>query len=401
MPLNNKELVECILKSTLNVVGRRTSDAYADFVINNSLKKLAKKYDLFKFVEIKKTEYNEFFDAINIKPEINGFEINLIGKAIKELMQNIVHSMGKNVGYYFIREIKESLSLEYDKIIKEIGVDLELLQYQYILERKEALNIEIQNDDVLGHLFMSLFEFLDKEIGRDSAYKNLREVVSRFQIEYDCLNYVKVNDVRAIIGAESIVVNDEVNKIESASVGAAIQKCMQELNNNFVEKGYVSFIEKFREVLNEEYIFKIESIGVDLDVIQYNHVLVIKHVIKALIDVLSDRSSETNSVLMINNLLRKFESNFLYFGLIDIDITNITDGLNAIHVSEEIKAYRTSEIGRGLQKIIEEITKELGEDGGKRFLEYFKKRLGSAYILKIEGMGVNLHMIELRRDFLL
>jgi len=398
--LDNKEIIECILKSTISVISRRTSDAYAYTVIDNSLKKLIKKYNFFHLVKIKQAEYLEIFDVINIDSDINKIDKDLIGIAIKDLMQNIIRNMGKSAGYYFIREIKEALSFEYEKIIKEIGVDLDLLQFEFITEKKQAFKFEIRNDDILKYLFMSLFEFLDREIGRDSAYKNIDEIITRFQTQYDCLNYIKINDVRALIGVDSVIVNKEVNRIESSMVGAAIQKCIQELNNSFVEKGFFSFMEKFREILNPDYIFKMESIGVNLDVIQYGHVLVIKHVFKALIDVLSNYSSEIYTILLLNNILIKFENNFSYFNLVKIDNTNLTEGLNAIQVSLEIESFRTSEIGRGLQKIIEEIAISLGEIAGKNFIDDFKKRIGKAYILKIEDMGVNLYMIELRQNLL-
>ena len=398
--LDNVEIFKSLLKSTINVISRRTSDAYANIVIGNSVKKLAKKYNFLNLVKIKETEYHELYDVINIEPDINNVDIGKIGVALKDFMQEIIKSMGENAGYYFIREIKESLSFEYEKIIKEIGVDFDFLQFQFITEKKEAFKFEIKNDDILKYLFMSLFEFLDREIGRDSAYKNLDEVVTRFQTEYECLNYVKINDVRALVVVDSVIVDAEVNKTESSMVGAAIQKCIQELNNNFVEKGFISFMEKFREILNSDYIFKIESLGVNLDVIQYGHVQVIKHVFKALIDILSCYSSENYTVFMIKNILNKFENNFIYFDLVKIDDMHITDGLNAIHVSSEIESIRASEIGRGLQKVIEEIALSLGEVAGKNFIDDFKKRLGKAYILKIEDMGVNLHMIELRQNLL-
>ena len=398
--LDNKEIIECILNSTMSVISRRTSDAYANVIIDNSVKKITKKYNFLHLVEIKRTEYNELYDVINIEPDINNIDRRLIGRAIKDLMQHIIKTMGKDAGYYFIREIKESLSFEYEKIIKDIGIDLDLLQFQFISEKKQAFKFEIRNDDILKYLFMSLFEFLDREIGRDSAYKNLDEVVTRFRTEYECLNYVKINDIRALIGVDSVNVDTEVNKTESSMVGGAIQKCIQELNNNFVEKGFFSFMEKFREILNADYLFKMESIGVNLNVIQYGNVQVIKHVFKALIDVLSSYSSEIYTIFLINNILTKSEAKFLYFNFVEIDNTNITDGLNAIHISSEIESIRTSEIGRGLQKIIEEVAMSLGEVAGKNFLDDFKKRLGKAYILKIEDMGVNLHMIELRQNLL-
>ena len=398
--LDNKEIIESILKSTLNVISRRTSDAYADSVLDNSIKKLIKKHNLFRLIKIKEVEYHEIFDVINIEPDINKIDKGLVGIAIKDLMQYIIHEMGKSAGYYFIREIKESLSFEYEKMIKEIGVDLDLLQFEFITEKKQAFKFEIRNDDILKYLFISLFELLDREIGRDSAYKILTEVVSRFQTQYDCLNYIKINDVRSLIGVDSVNVNTEVNKIESIEVGAAIQKCVQELNNNFVEKDFFSFMEKFREYLNADYVFKMESIGVNFDVIQYGNVLVIKHVFKALVDVLSSYSSEIYTILLLNSILKKYENNFSYFNLIKIDNTNITEGLNAIQVSSEVESFRISEIGRGLQKLIEEITISLGEIAGKNFIDDFKKRIGKAYILKIEDMGVNLYMIELRQNLL-
>ena len=98
---------------------------------------------------------------------------------------------------------------------------------------------------------------------------------------------------------------------------------------------------------------------------------------------------------MLNFIFKKKEND-----LVKIDDMHITDGLNAIHVSSEIESIRASEIGRGLQKVIEEIALSLGEVAGKNFIDDFKKRLGKAYILKIEDMGVNLHMIELRQNLL-
>jgi len=47
---------------------------------------------------------------------------------------------------------------------------------------------------------------------------------------------------------------------------------------------------------------------------------------------------------------------------------------------------------------VEDLTISLGEEAGENFIEIFKKRLGKAYVLRIEEMGVNLHMIELKRN---
>ena len=190
--LNNMEIIGCILKSTINVIGRRTSDSYAYVVIGNSVKKLTKKYNFLNLIEIKGTEYRELTDIVKIQPEINNIEIEKIGMALKDFMKDIIFSMGKSVGYFFIKEIKESMSFEYEKIIKEIGLDLDLMQYQFITDKKESFILEIHNDEILKYIFMTLYEFLDREIGRDSAIKSLNEVISRFHTTHETLNFVKI-----------------------------------------------------------------------------------------------------------------------------------------------------------------------------------------------------------------
>ena len=54
--------------------------------------------------------------------------------------------------------------------------------------------------------------------------------------------------------------------------------------------------------------------------------------------------------------------------------------------------------GRGIQKLIEKISSSLGEDAGQNFVERLKFRLGKAYVLKMEELGVNLHLVKLRED---
>jgi len=64
---------------------------------------------------------------------------------------------------------------------------------------------------------------------------------------------------------------------------------------------------------------------------------------------------------------------------------------------KEKEKVKESDLGRALQKLIENISTSLGEDAGEHFMDIFKKQLGKAYLLRIEEMGVNLHMIELKR----
>ena len=157
-------------------------------------------------------------------------------------------------------------------------------------------------------------------------------------------------------------------------------------------------IEKLKNNFNEGYISKLGEMGVNIDVLQLTQVRVVQNVLKALIDVLSELSTQNYAVLTIDNVTKKLGDKYEFLKYIKIDSMRYSEGIDAISVLPEIDIVRPSEVGRGIQKTVEETVMSLGEEAGQHFIEKFKKRLGKAYVLRIEEMGVNLHMIDLRRN---
>ena len=394
----NEEILGCILKSTIDVISRRTSEAYANVVIGNAIRELSEKHSFLRYVEIQDTRHTELFEVVTIASDLNRVEPQKIGKATIEFLEKIIKSMGKNAGYYFIKEIKEDLPNDYEKTIKELGIDLDLLQLEFITEIKQSLKSQIRNSDILKHSIKTLFDILDREIGRDYAFSTISEVVERFRTEYRLLEYVTINDIRSIQNVDLVSVMPNIDELEPTNVGTAIQKIIQEINYLLGEQGGFTFIEKFRNNFNEDYISKLGEMGVNINVLQLSQVLVVQHVLKALIDVLSEFSAQSYAVLTIDNVTKKLGDKYEFLKYIKIDSMRYSEGIDAISVLPEIDIVRPSEVGRGIQKTVEETIMSLGEEAGQHFIEKFKKRLGKAYVLRIEEMGVNLHMIDLRRN---
>lgn len=399
--LDNDEILGRILRSTIGVIGRRTSEAYANVIVGGAIRELSKKYNFLKYVDIQGSQYTEIFDVVTIKPELNGMEVEEVAKATGEFIVKITRSMGKNAGYYFIKEIKEDLPFDYENTVKELGIDFDMLQLEFITEIKQSFRSQLTNVDVLRHSMKILFDILDRESGRDASFSTMVELIGRLSTEYDILRYVKINDIRSIQGVDVVSISQEVNEVEPQRVGATIQKVVQEINTIYGEKrrGF-SLIEKLRNSLNPDYIFKLGEIGVNLDVIQLRQELVVKHVFKALINVLSESSTQSYAMLMVDNVIKKFGQDFGFLKLIKIDSKAFSEGLEGIEVSPEIESVKPSELGRGIQKMFEDIVTCLGEDAARHFIDKVKERLGRAYILRIEEMGVNLHMIELKQNLL-
>ena len=399
--LDNDKILGRILRSTIGVISRRTSETYANVVIGNVVNELAERYSFLNYVEIQGSKYTEIFNVVDIKPEINYIEKEEISKATKEFIEKITKSMGKSAGYYLIREIKEDLPFDYEKSIKELGIDLDILQLKFITEIKQTYKYQIENAEVLRYTLKILFNILDHELGSNNSFSIIHELVSRLSIEYRVLKYVKINDIRSIQGVDVVTIAPEINEIEPTTVGVAIQKVIQEINNSYGEKrsGF-SLIEKLKNSFNADYLFKLGKIGVNLDVIQFKKELILKHVLKALVNVLSESSTQSYAMLIVDNILRKFVGTFEYLKLIKIDSMRYSEGLEAITVSPDIESVRPSELGIGIQKIVEDIIRSLGEDASLEFIGKFKQRLGKAYILRIEEMGVNLHIMELKQNLM-
>ncbi|RLF33387.1 MAG: hypothetical protein DRM98_02380, partial [Thermoplasmata archaeon] len=145
---------------------------------------------------------------------------------------------------------------------------------------------------------------------------------------------------------------------------------------------------------------KLRDVGVNLDVIKVSQSLIVKHVIKALVEILSESSSKNYAVVLVNNVLRKYDKKFEFLKEIKLESTSFSQNDNGIDIPSVIDSVRASELGRSIQRIIEDISISLGEDAGRYFIDKLKKRLGKAYLLRIEELGVNLHMIELKRNLM-
>lgn len=397
----NKEIFGSLLRTTINVISRRTSEAYANVVIKNAIEELSRSYGFLKYVHVIGTQYNkEIFDVVNIDDEINNVELSEIGKVSVAFLKKITTSMGKNAGYYFIKEIKEELPTEHERIIVDLGVNFDFLQMDFITRVKESFMYDLENYDIMKYSITVIFEVLNREVGRDSAYKILHDFVQRLGIEHEVLRYVKINDIRAVQGVDIVTVDSDINLVDGSIVGAAIQKVVQEINVFFEEKNVFSFVDKIKNAFSMEYIGKLSDIGVNFDVIKISQGAVVKNVFKALVDVLSEYSTRNYAVLLVNNALKKFNDKFVFLKGISIEGLRLSDSVDGVVLPEGINSVRASELGRALQKTIEDISVSLGEEAGRHFIENFKEHLGKAYLLRIEELGVNLHMIELKRNLL-
>lgn len=126
--VKNSEVIKRTLYSLFFVARSKTSKDYAWSMIKRLLTELKTDYIFLKYIQIGEIEkLTENIDDITIMSDFNNVEPQKIGSAIQNLVDIFRTRMGAKAGYFFLTEFKEALGEKYNLIIKNMGVDLRLL----------------------------------------------------------------------------------------------------------------------------------------------------------------------------------------------------------------------------------------------------------------------------------
>ena len=262
--LTHTEIIERILQALVGVIGRRTSKGYAVVTIHTELKELEPKYDFLKYIKIKNTSYTEGIGAVSIMPDLDSAEPAKFYRAIEELIKNTVIYIDKNAGFYFIRELQDAIGDINDLLLKERGVNLGSMQFDYIEDKKQKINHSI----ILEHVIKTLIYLVNRTFPEKQAIKTVITSIKKLEKKYDFFKYIEMNDTPNPDTFYDIRVMPEINNVHSSIMSEAIEQLIEELGRPNDLKTRQSFIKDFKIALGTEELIKIEKMGVKLESIQ-------------------------------------------------------------------------------------------------------------------------------------
>ena len=392
------DIIKRSLKSTIDVIGRRSSEDYAIVMVNNAVKKLRVKYDFLRYVEIKNTKYFKVAETIDIKPSINNIEPGKVGKFFQEFIETITKAMVENAGFFFIKELKDTIGPDIETILNNMDVNLDFMQLRHVTDKTKTKLLKIDNSDLLEKVLKALITIMKKETSYDNVISYFNKLIEKSKNQYDFLKYVKIINVRLNMGVDEVQIDAKINDIEPALLGETIEKFMVETNKSLEEKSISSFNVRFKRYLPLNYISKIEELGVSLDIKKRDHELIFKHVIKAIFNVFSKASTQSYAVFAMNTLLRKVDTKYDFLKSIKVNPAKSTDELYDLSIMTNLNEVSELDTRMAIQKLLEEVIHTLGEEIRARFITEFKNSLEKDYLSRMEEMRVNLHMIELKQD---
>jgi hypothetical protein len=321
--------------------------------------------------------------------------------ALKEIEKIIMKTMGKNAGYFFIRETQEKIGIDYDTIlVKTMDVDLTLMQSTYIVEKKSIPLLHIEKSDVMKRFLKALMEALEKQTSKTFAIGLTAKRVEALRQQYTFLEYVSVNDIRYSLGSEEVAVQPEINNVDPLELGKAIGSILYDTDTALTDLGRNSVADDLKANLTLEYLVKLKEIGVTINAHGLGYSAIFKQVIKALIDILGKTSTENNAIFTVNSLLQKIDSTYEFLKYVKVESATGEGELYRITLTDNIDSINETDARRAIQQLLEITMESLEEKVRKEFIQQFKNSLEKKYLLKIQEMGVNLHMIELRQQML-
>jgi hypothetical protein len=397
--LDSADVTRQVIETIIDIIGRKTSQEYAVVTIQNLIKKLRLIYPFLRDIEIKNSRSLELEGTVSVNESLNVVAPKDIGQALKELVSKIMIALGKTAGYFFIREIREKIGIEYDTfLLKVMNVDLTLMQSTLIVENKSINVLEIQKSDVIRRLLKVLLEALEKQTSKSFAIACLQQKIDKLRQSYPFLDYILVNDIRYTFGPEDLVVRQEINTVETQDLGEVITLILQEIDNTLTDLGRNSIASDMKTRLTFEYLTKLKDMGVTITSQGIGYNAVFTHVIKILIDIIEKTSSENYAINVINSFLRKFDTKYEFLKSINIVPAMKQGELYHIIIGGNLDSISETDARRTIQLLLEYIIESVGEKISDTFIQEFKISLDKKYLLKIEEMGVNFHMIELHEE---
>jgi len=397
--LKNSEIIEYILRTLVDKIGRRTSESFAVVVIDTVMKELYPRYGFLRYIKVENTLYSEgMSSAVSVMPDIDSVEATEFYKAINDLIKMTVRHLERNADFFFIKELHEAIDDIDGLVLNDEKLDLGFMQFEYIAEKKQAL--DIKNSEITEQVIKALIYLTNRKFPEAEAIKTVDAAVKELEKNYGFLKNIQIYTTPDSKGIFEIRVLHDINKVWIFTMGETLQKLIEEVGKSVTWDADRSFIEVFKNELGEEHLATITKMGVNLDqiklvVLQQGHEQVVKKTLETLVNIISKRTSKGFAMATVDTVLNTLREKHDILQYIKIDTSRFEEGIDAISIMPEINNVESYKLGKALREIIKISGRNLGHKTFA-FIEEFKNQIGEKYLLEMEKMGVNLHFLELK-----
>jgi len=401
--LENSVVIENLIKILIKVVGRRTNKDFAANNLEAIINRLKPKYDFLKYVEIENASYSEKKEDAFVRSGINDIDISLVGNAIDDIFNEMIKSMGKNVGFYYIKEIQEDLERELGTFFNEYDVNLNLKQQEHLLEIMETGVTEIQeikNSEIFEIVLSGFVRLLNKKISELFTKDLVMGCIKKLEVQYDFFKYFNIEKIRDPRSPYQATIDPEIDNILIAGRAEVLERLIEEIGRaaDLDTRRFIG--EKFEMLLDNRDLSKIKRIGVKLDEIEKllrkeGHQLILNEIFRSILGIIEKKIAVDFGVKYIDAIVRKTSEKHEVLKYIKVDITRLEEGINAIEIDPAVNSIDAYDLGKAIKDLLVRSQIDL-KNITNNFFNDFEENIDKEYLPEIEKIGVNLHILELR-----
>ena len=135
--MENSELLKHIISTLITVSGRKTTETHAVFIMDKVMKKLQNQYDFLRQVNLQDTTFLEDGEPVSIMTNLNSISKKDLREVLYKIISNMNETLGEDAGHFFIKEVAKNVRSDFTSIIKEIGLDFNLMQLENEINEME------------------------------------------------------------------------------------------------------------------------------------------------------------------------------------------------------------------------------------------------------------------------
>lgn len=135
--VENIQVIKDVLNTIITISGRKTTESHAIYLLGSTLNNLKKQYTFLDNISVKDTTYLEENEPVTIMGPVNDIKLNDMGPAVKDLITQLKKSLGNDAGFFFLKELSNKLNDESVTVLKDMGVDLDLMHLEQQVSKME------------------------------------------------------------------------------------------------------------------------------------------------------------------------------------------------------------------------------------------------------------------------
>ena len=392
------ETVDHLLTSVIAVVARRTSDTFAVTILGNAINHLQERYPFLQYIEILDTQYIETEQFIFINENLKNINQEDLSGSLSELINMVTTSIGRHAGFFFIREIKDHIGFEWDASLKKIDVDLDILQYGFTFDRIKRLAESIDAREITKKLIQISIDISKHVIPYRQVIPMIEGIIDSLIPNYKFLDYITINDIRFTQGTDEIFINKSLNQVPISELSDAMEIILMEINKALEETGYFSFVNELNRSLGSEYRVKMEELQFTINIQQFGLQITIKNVLLSIIHTFQTLDITKQPGLLIQSTINIVSERYAFLKDVTINNSALSKDEECILFTSDFSDASGLEVGRSLKLIIQHLMKTMPREDSLVFIKTLRSSLDQGFVTKLEVMGLNLYMLQLRQE---